>query len=46
MQYAGKMGQRDVGVERIVDCAAKKPSQKLVAEWIIDVYTNISSEMR
>ena len=29
----------------IVDGAAKEPLQKLAAEWVIDIYTNISSEI-
>ena len=26
----------------IVDCDAKEPSRKLVAEWVLDVYSNFS----
>jgi len=29
--------------KRIVERAAKNPSQKMVVAWIIDVYTNVSN---
>ena len=28
----------------IVDGVAKEPSQKLVAEWLVDVYTNMDAK--
>jgi hypothetical protein len=31
--------------EGIVNGAAKEPSRKLVAEWPVDVYTNIPGQM-
>jgi hypothetical protein len=31
--------------EGFVDGATKEPTQKLVVEWIVDVYNTISSEM-
>ena len=31
--------------EGIVDGNAKEPTRKIVAEWLVDVYTNIPEEM-
>jgi len=29
----------------IVDCTAKEPSRKLVAEWLVEVYASVPSQI-